>query len=50
MFDWADLLAHGVLEPVRRGEGVSFRPPAWRERDRAGAIEVPQEREAAETG
>jgi energy-coupling factor transporter ATP-binding protein EcfA2 len=42
MFDWADLLAGGVLEPVRRGEPVSYRPPAWRERNRAGAIEVPQ--------
>src|SRR5271165_3012192 len=45
MFDWADLLVGGVLEPVRRGEPVSFRPPAWRERNRAGAIEVPQGRE-----
>jgi hypothetical protein len=43
MFDWADLLAHGVLEPVRRGEAVNFRPSAWRDRDGAGAIEVPQE-------
>ncbi len=42
MFDWADLLVGGVLEPVRRGEAVSYRPPAWRERNRAGAIEVPQ--------
>jgi len=45
MFDWADLLAAGVLTPVRRGEPVSYRPPAWRERDRAGAIEVPQGRD-----
>jgi energy-coupling factor transporter ATP-binding protein EcfA2 len=45
MFDWAGLLAGGVLEPVRRGEPVWFRPPAWHERDRAGAIEVPQGRE-----
>jgi hypothetical protein len=43
MFDWAGLLAHGVLEPARRGEAVSFRPPAWRERGRVGAIEVPQD-------
>lgn len=40
MFDWADLLVGGVLEPVHRNEPVSFRPPAWQERDRAGAIEV----------
>lgn len=36
MFDWAGLLAGGILEPVRRGEPVSFRPPAWRERGREG--------------
>jgi hypothetical protein len=42
MFDWVDLLVGGVLEPVRRGEPVRFRPPAWRDRNRAGAIEVPQ--------
>jgi hypothetical protein len=41
MFDWSDLLVGGVLEPVHRGEPVSFRPPAWRERDRAGAVEIP---------
>jgi hypothetical protein len=45
MFDWADLLVDGVLEPVHRGAPVSFRPPAWRARDRGGAIEVPQGRE-----
>ena len=45
MFDWTDLLVGGVLEPVRRGEPVSFRPPAWRERNRPGAIEVPPGRE-----
>lgn len=45
MFDWAGLLVDGVLEPVRRGEPVSFRPPAWRARDRGGGIEVPQGRE-----
>ena len=35
------LLADGILRPVNRGEPVSFRPPAWRERSRKGAIEVP---------
>jgi hypothetical protein len=40
-FDWAELLTTGVLEPARRGERVSYQPPAWRERGRAGAIEVP---------
>ena len=41
MFGWADLLADGILRPVHRGEPVSFRPPAWRERSRKGAIEIP---------
>lgn len=40
-FDWTDLLARGVLEPVRRGSEVSYRPPAWVARGRGGAIEVP---------
>jgi hypothetical protein len=41
MFDWAGLLTGGVLEPVHRNEPVSFRPPAWQQRNRDGAIEVP---------
>ncbi len=44
-FDWAELLATGVLEPARRGEPVSYRPPAWQQRGRAGAIEVPAGRQ-----
>jgi hypothetical protein len=40
-FDWALLLADGVLEPLRRGKTVAFRPPAWETRGRDGAIEVP---------
>jgi hypothetical protein len=40
-FNWAGLLTAGVLEPVRRGEAVAFRPPAWDERSRVGSIEVP---------
>jgi len=39
-FGWAELLAAGILEPLRRGESVAFRPPAWDERGRPGAIEV----------
>lgn len=39
-FGWADLLAGGVLQPLRRRQSVAFRPPAWDERDRPGAIEV----------
>jgi energy-coupling factor transporter ATP-binding protein EcfA2 len=41
MFDWAGLLTSGILEPVHRGEPVSYRPPAWREHNRDGAIEIP---------
>ncbi|GAB2648365.1 4-amino-4-deoxychorismate synthase [Kribbella swartbergensis] len=41
MFGWADLLAEGVLEPLRRGEAVSYRPPAWDTHGRPGAVEVP---------
>jgi energy-coupling factor transporter ATP-binding protein EcfA2 len=44
-FGWAELLATGVLQPCRRGEAVSYRPRAWQERGRAGAIEVPAGRE-----
>jgi hypothetical protein len=40
-FGWADLLIEGVLEPVRAGRAVAFRPPRWEDRGRLGAIEVP---------
>jgi hypothetical protein len=40
-FGWADLLVGGVLEPVRRGEAVAYRPPKWDERNRPGAVVVP---------
>ena len=39
-FGWADLMRHGVLEPVRRSEEVAYRPPAWVQRERPGAVEV----------
>ena len=41
MFDWADLMADGVLRPFRARRTVRYRPPAWDERDRPGAIEIP---------
>lgn len=39
-FDWADLLADGVLRPFRADGAVHFVPPAWRPRGREGAVEV----------
>ncbi|MEU4394115.1 hypothetical protein [Kribbella sp. NPDC023855] len=44
MFGWAELLAGGVLEPLRRGEAVSYRPPAWEAHRRSGSIVVPADR------
>lgn len=41
-FGWSDLLIDGVLRPALRGEEVSYRPPAWEERSRRGAIHVPK--------
>ncbi|WP_258725644.1 uridine kinase family protein [Cellulomonas sp. NS3] len=40
-FGWGDLLAEHVLRPLRRGDAVSFRPPAWERHGREGAIDVP---------
>jgi len=40
-FDWADELRDGVLEPLRRGEAVRYRPPGWVTRERPGAIALP---------
>ena len=40
-FNWADLARDGVLIPARAGRGVHYRPPAWDQRGREGAIEVP---------
>jgi hypothetical protein len=39
-FGWDHLMASGILEPLRRGEDVHFRPPAWDVRHRNGAIDV----------
>lgn len=40
-FGWDELLISGVLGPARAGSPVRFRPPAWDDRGRSGAIEVP---------
>ena len=39
-FGWEDLARH-VLETVRSGASLAYRPPAWIERGREGAIMVP---------
>jgi hypothetical protein len=41
MFGWTELLVDGVLGPLRRGEEVSYRPPAWDLHSRSGLIAVP---------
>ena len=45
ILDWDDLLADGVLRPLQRGEPVRFRPPAWTQWSRDGAIDVPADGE-----
>ena len=39
-FDWGELMVGSILRPLHRGESVDFRPPAWIEHDRPGAIRV----------
>jgi hypothetical protein len=40
-FGWDDLVISGVIEPLRRGEAVDYRPPAWEAHGRPGSITVP---------
>lgn len=40
-FDWGVLLREHVLQPLHQGEAVHFRPPAWIEHGRVGAIRIP---------
>ncbi|MET9634233.1 hypothetical protein ABZX92_42945 [Lentzea sp. NPDC006480] len=40
-FDWGGLLVDNIIKPLHRGEAVEFRPPAWAEHHRPGAIRVP---------
>ena len=39
-FGWDQLMADGILEPLRRGEDVDYQPPAWKPRGRDGSIIV----------
>ena len=41
VLSWDGLLVAHVLPPVRAGRAVRYRPPAWEQRDRPGAVEVP---------
>ena len=40
-FDWWPLMREHLLEPLRAGHDVTWRPPGWAARDRPGRIEVP---------
>lgn len=40
-FDWTERLLKNVLEPARAGQVVRYRPRAWEDWKREGAIEVP---------
>ena len=40
-FDWGQLMISGILEPLRRGAAIDYRPPAWDARGRHGSIVVP---------
>lgn len=40
-FGWEDLLVTGVLEPAALNRPVAYRPPAWEQRGREGAVVVP---------
>jgi hypothetical protein len=40
-FGWDDLMATGVLEPLRAGRAVHYQPLGWRSADRTGHIDIP---------
>jgi hypothetical protein len=40
-FDWGVVLVESILQPLRRGEAVDFRPAAWIAHDRPGSIIIP---------
>lgn len=40
MFDWTRELITHVVEPVRAGQSVAYRPPGWVAHDRPGAVRV----------
>jgi hypothetical protein len=40
-FGWDDLMAGGILEPLRAGQPVHYQPPGWGPHGRDGHIDVP---------
>lgn len=44
MFDWAGELVTEVIDPVRAGRPVRYRPPGWVQRGRPGAVVVEADR------
>lgn len=44
MFDWSAEIITQVIEPVRRGESVHYRPPGWVLKDRPGAVTIEADR------
>jgi hypothetical protein len=40
-FGWADLMADGILAPLRAGKDVHYQPPGWRPHGRDGWLDVP---------
>lgn len=38
MFDWPELLIPNAIQPLRKMQSISYRPPAWIEREREGEI------------
>jgi hypothetical protein len=39
-FGWDDLMIGGIIEPLRAGRAVHYRPPAWAAHGRTGRIDV----------
>ena len=41
VLDWDHLVREHVIDPLRDGRDVDYRPPGWVERDRPGSVVVP---------
>lgn len=40
LFEWAELVREGLLDPLAQGRSVRYRPPAWEAHGRSGFIEA----------